>query len=164
MLPGRHATDTSDGPAPLCGMRAFHDARRLLAFVGLTIVVWSLDAVVTVVGAAALGFAMPVPVAFVLLASLGWGSALPSTPGYVGVYQFVAVTVLTPFGFTRTDAVAYILVAQVLSYIVIGFWGTWGLLQYRRSGSQATVRSSPLVVRSNAEPEQNDRDGHARYL
>ena len=68
-----------------------------------------------------------------LLASLGLGSALPSTPGYVGIFQFVAVTVLLPFGFSRTDAIAYILVAQAMGYIVIGFWGALGLIRYRRA-------------------------------
>ena len=56
-----------------------------------------------------------------------------STPGYVGIYQFVAVTVLQPFGFSRTDAIAYILVAQALLYVVIGFWGSLGLWRYRRA-------------------------------
>jgi uncharacterized membrane protein YbhN (UPF0104 family) len=64
---------------------------------------------------------------------LSLGSALPSTPGYVGIYQFVAVTVLTPFGFSRTDAIAYILVVQAMMYVVIGFWGSLGLLRYRRA-------------------------------
>ena len=118
----------------LRGIRAFHDVRRLLGFVGLTIVIWSLDALATVIGGAALGLSIPISVAFLLIAALGLGSALPSTPGYVGIFQFVAVTVLTPFGFSRTDAIAYILVAQALSYIIIGFWGSLGLLRYRRSG------------------------------
>jgi uncharacterized protein (TIRG00374 family) len=117
----------------LRGMRAFHDARRLSAFIALTLVIWSMDALATVIGAAALGLTMPLPIAFLLLASLGLASAMPSTPGYVGIYQFVAVTVLTPFGFSRTDAIAYILVAQALMYIVIGFWGSLGLLRYRRA-------------------------------
>jgi hypothetical protein len=47
--------------------------------------------------------------------SSGLGSALPSTPGYVGIYQFAAVSALTPFGFSRADAIAYVLVAQVPS-------------------------------------------------
>ena len=117
----------------LRGMRAFHDGRRASTFAALTIVIWSLDAVATMVGGAALGFRIPIAVAFLLLAGLGLGSALPSTPGYVGIYQFVAVAVLTPFGFTRTDAIAYILVAQALSYVVIGFWGSIGFARYRRT-------------------------------
>jgi uncharacterized protein (TIRG00374 family) len=117
----------------LRGIRAFHDIRRLSGFLGLTVLIWCLDAVGTVIGGSALGFRIPIRVAFLLLAGLGLGSALPSTPGYVGIYQFVAVSVLTPFGFSRTDAIAYILVAQALMYIVIGFWGSLGLLRYRRA-------------------------------
>ena len=49
--------------------------------------------------------------------------ALPSTPGYVGIYQFVAVSVLSPFGFSRTDAIAYILFYQAVSYLVVLTWG-----------------------------------------
>jgi len=116
----------------LRGIRAFHEPRRLFGFLGLTIVIWCLDAVGTMIGAAALGLVMPVEVAFLLIAGLGLGSALPSTPGYVGIYQFVAVSVLVPFGFSKTDAVAYILVAQALQYVVIGLWGALGFLNYRR--------------------------------
>jgi hypothetical protein len=44
---------------------------------------------------------------------------------------------LTPFGFNRTDAVTFILFAQALNYVVIGFWGALGLMQYRR------IRAAP---------------------
>ena len=117
----------------LRGMRAFHDARRLSGFIALTAIIWCLDAVGSVSAARALGLEMSLSAAFLLLASLGLGSALPSTPGYVGIVQFVAVTVLVPFGFSRTDAIAYILVAQAMGYIVIGFWGALGLSRYRRA-------------------------------
>ena len=114
------------------GIRAFHDGKRLAGFFALTIVIWCMDAAGTVIGGSALGLAIPLPVAFLLIAGLGLGSALPSTPGYVGIWQFVAVSVLTPFGFSRTDAVAYILVAQALQYAVIGVYGALGFLNYRR--------------------------------
>lgn len=117
----------------LRGMRAFHNARRLAGFLTLTILIWCLDAAGTVITGAALGLSLPIAIAFLLIAALGVASALPSTPGYVGIYQFVAVTVLTPFGFSRTDAIAFILVAQALMYVVIGFWGSLGLLRYRRT-------------------------------
>jgi uncharacterized protein (TIRG00374 family) len=114
------------------GLRAFHDLGRLTEFLALTAVIWTLDAMATIVGGAVLGLHIPLMVAFLLLAGLGLGSALPSTPGYVGIYQFVAVSVLTPFGFTRAQAIAYILVAQALSYVVMGFWGAIGLSRRRR--------------------------------
>ncbi len=121
----------------LRGIRAFHDLRRLAGFCGLTVLIWSLDAWGTVIAGAALGLAIALPVAFLLIAGLGLASALPSTPGYVGIYQFVAVTVLTPFGFSRTDAIAFILVAQALMYVVIGFWGSLRLWRYRRTRRSA---------------------------
>jgi glycosyltransferase 2 family protein len=123
----------------LRGIGAFHNPGRLFGFLGLTVVIWCLDAVGTVICAAALGLAIPLPVAFLLIAGLGLGSALPSTPGYIGIWQFVAVSILTPFGFSKTDAIAYILVAQALQYVVIGLWGALGFLQYRRRdlGAQA---------------------------
>jgi glycosyltransferase 2 family protein len=121
----------------LRGVAAFHDVGRLTGFVALTALIWSLDAAGTVIGGAALGLHISMPIAFLLLAGLGLGSAMPSTPGYVGIYQFVAVTVLTPFGLSRSDAIAYILVAQALMYAVIGFWGSLGLWRYRRARRSA---------------------------
>jgi glycosyltransferase 2 family protein len=59
------------------------------------------------------------------------GSALPSTPGYVGIYQFVAVSVLVPFGFTKTNAIAYILLAQAMQYVLFSFWGPIALWRSR---------------------------------
>ena len=74
--------------------------------------------------------------ASLLLCGLGLGSALPSTPGYVGIYQFVAVTVLVPFGIPRDGALAFILVGQAVGYVVVLFLGLPCVLQYRgwRSG------------------------------
>jgi len=121
----------------LRGMRAFHDTRRLSGFLALTVLIWCLDALGTVIVGASLGLRIPISVAFLLIAGLGLGSALPSTPGFVGIYQFVAVTTLTPFGFSRTDAIAYILVAQALLYVVIGVWGSLGLWRYRQARRSA---------------------------
>jgi uncharacterized protein (TIRG00374 family) len=114
------------------GFRAFHDARRAGGFLALTVVIWTMDAVGSTITARALGLELSLPLAFLLLAGLGLGSALPSTPGYVGIYQFVAIGILTPFGFSRTAAIAYILMVQAVAYALVSIWGSLGLLQYRR--------------------------------
>ena len=116
----------------LQGIRSFHDPRRLMGFVAFTAVIWFLDAETTVVLANSIGVGIPLPVSFLLIAGLGLGSALPSTPGYVGIYQFVAVTVLTPFGLSRTDAIAYILLLQAIGYLCILSWGLMGIAWSRR--------------------------------
>ena len=116
----------------LQGIRSFHDRGRLCRFLALTALIWFMDGVTTVVGAHAIGLSISLPLAFLLIAGLGLGSALPSTPGYVGIYQFVAVSVLTPFGFSRTDAIAYILLFQAINYVIVLSWGLIGLGQQRR--------------------------------
>ena len=46
---------------------------------------------------------------------------------HAGIYQFVAVTLLPPFGFSRSEALAYIIVAQAITYAVVTVWGLLGL-------------------------------------
>lgn len=117
----------------LRGIRSFHHLGRLGGFLGLTCVIWCFDAVSTITGARALGLTISLPIAFLLIAGLGLGSALPSTPGYVGIYQFVAVNVLTPFGISRTDAIAYILFFQAVNYVIVGVWGLIAIWKHRRA-------------------------------
>ncbi len=128
----------------LRGLRSFHDGKRLAGFIALTVVIWCLDATSAVIGGDALGLNMTFPMAFILIAVIGLGSALPSAPGYVGVYQFVCATVLVPFGLSKTDAIAYSFFAQALSYFVIGIWGAVGFLQYRRL--HAPARQAEIAV------------------
>jgi uncharacterized protein (TIRG00374 family) len=116
----------------LLGVRAFHNWGRLAGFAALTVAIWLSDALGVMTGAHALGLDVTFPVAMLLLAGLGLGSALPSTPGYVGVYQFAAVSILTPFGISRDGALAYILVAQALSYVLVLVGGLPGLYLLRR--------------------------------
>ncbi len=117
----------------LQGLRAFHQWGRFAGFVLLTVVIWISDSCSFIVGAKALGLSISFPVAMLLLTGLGLSSALPSTPGFVGIYQFVAVTILPLFGITRDAALAYILVMQAMGYAVIAALGLPGLYRSRRS-------------------------------
>jgi uncharacterized protein (TIRG00374 family) len=121
------------------GLRAFHDWGRFTGFVLLTVTIWMTDAFSVIAGAHALGLTVSFQVALLLLTGMGLGSALPSTPGYVGIYQFVAVTVLTPFGIVRDDALAYILVAQVAGSVVILALGLPGLYQLQSRQKKAEI-------------------------
>jgi len=103
----------------LLGLRTFHSLTRLAGFGLFTIMIWSVDCITAILGAHALGIDLPFRVALLLLAGIGLGSALPSTPGYVGIYQFVTVSILTPFGVSHDDALAYSFVSQAMGYVVV---------------------------------------------
>ena len=125
----------------LLGLRAFHHAGRLLSFTLLTALIWVMDALGTMVASRAFEIHMTFPVALLLLAGMGLGSALPATPGYVGIYQFAAVTILPPFGIDRDAALAFILVAQALGYAVVLVLGLLGLYRLRGVQRQRTKRT-----------------------
>jgi uncharacterized protein (TIRG00374 family) len=114
----------------LAGLCALQHAGRLAGFVVLTLVVWLLDAVFIILIGSALHLSISISQAYLLLAALGLSSAIPSTPGYIGIYQFVAVKVLTPIGFSQSQALAFIISLQAISYcsvVLFGFIGLWQL-------------------------------------
>jgi glycosyltransferase 2 family protein len=122
----------------LAGLRALHDGRRLGAFAAMTVVAWSFDAFAVMACGRGLGFTISFRVAVLLLTGLALGSTLPSTPGYVGIFQFVAVTILPPFGVSRDGALAYILVAQVFGYAVTAAFGLPGLYRLKQMRKEAS--------------------------
>jgi uncharacterized protein (TIRG00374 family) len=122
----------------LLGLRAFHNIGRFLGFVALTAIVWSVDGCSVIVTARSLGLHVSFTVAMLLISGMGLSSALPSTPGYVGIFQFVAVTVLVPFGVTKDAALALILLIQAMGYIVAVTLGLPAI--YRLQGSTSMRR------------------------
>jgi len=125
----------------LIGMQSLQNTKRFTTFTALTIIIWFVDAIVNVIGVHIIGQSLSIGQALILLAALGLSSAIPSTPGYIGVYQFVAVVVLVPFGFSRSDALVYILISQIVSYIIITFWGLIGLWQINKSRGFTTKQN-----------------------
>jgi glycosyltransferase 2 family protein len=115
---------------------ALRDPLRLFRVCGATTVIWTLDACAAVILAHALGMRLLFSVAVLLSTGLALGNVLPSTPGAVGIFQFAAVQVLTPFNFTQTEAIAYILVAQAVGYAIITALGLIGLWRYRVAGAK----------------------------
>ena len=123
----------------LSGLVSLRSRRRAAGFALLTIVIWLVDATFGILMAKALYLSLSVPQALLLLVALGLSGALPSTPGAVGIYQFVAVHLLPPFGLTRDQALAYIIVYQGITYITITFWGLLGLWYLRTDGSTGSL-------------------------
>jgi uncharacterized protein (TIRG00374 family) len=120
----------------LLGLRAFHHVSRFALFAGISFSVWFLDAIGAMVIGKALHIELSLPVAILLLAGLALASSAPSTPGYVGIFQAVAVGILPGFGISKNDAIAYILVFQGLSYAVFISWGLLGLWRLKKPQPQ----------------------------
>lgn len=121
----------------LTGLASLSDIKRAAAFIGLTSIIWFADATGTVFLSYALSLSLTFPQAFILLAALGLSSAIPSTPGYVGIYQFAAILALTPFGVSEAGAVALVLVSQIINLTVVGIWGMIAIGRFGRTSNAA---------------------------
>jgi uncharacterized protein (TIRG00374 family) len=115
----------------LLGLKSFHSVKRFAGFAGLTALIWLCDAVGTMVAARALDLRIEFGAAALLLCGLGLGSALPATPGYVGIYQFVTVNVLTHFQITQDQAVAFSFLTQAMGYVVVVALGLPALYRFK---------------------------------
>lgn len=118
----------------LRGIAALHHTKRVTSIAVYTAIIWLMDGIGVVLVARSIHLELLLFQAFVLLAGLGLSSAIPSTPGYVGVYQFVAVLLLEPFGIPSSSALAFIIFLQMINFLTVAFWG--GI---------AVSRASPLT-------------------
>jgi uncharacterized protein (TIRG00374 family) len=73
----------------------------------------------------AFGWTLPFSAAVTVCLFIFAGSALPSTPGYFGIYQLACILALIPFGINNTASVAYSLIIQCISYAIFLIIGGW---------------------------------------
>jgi len=123
----------------LLGLRAFQHPYRAAGFAAFTMAIWLIDTLAAIQVGAAFGMAITAPQTIILLTALGLASAAPSAPGYIGVYQFVAVTVLPAFGYSQDQALVYITAYQAIGYLVAIFWGAIGFWRLNARNEHATV-------------------------
>ncbi len=129
------------------GINAILNFRRGLSFLSFTSLIWLMDGIGMVGLALALHESISLVQSLLFIAALGISSAIPSTPGYLGIYQFVAVTVLIPFDFARESALALILITQAMNLLVVSFWGSMGLWIGSRSMLGAHTKNIDGEVR-----------------
>jgi len=91
--------------------------RLPINLLGVSVAIWCLDYLVVASVLIALNLALPFEAPLLLWVFLAAGSALPSAPGYVGVYQVAAIFALSIYGVEPSRAVATALVLQVTTLI-----------------------------------------------
>jgi uncharacterized membrane protein YbhN (UPF0104 family) len=106
----------------------------------MTAAIWSVDVAAMIVGGLAFHLHFTFTMASLLLCGMGLGSAVAPTPGYVGTYQSVIVTILGPFGVSRDTALAFALVSQAVGYVVVISLGLPAVLRYRGKAEKAEIR------------------------
>lgn len=96
-----------------------------------------------------LGLEVPLIAALMLITSFAFGSALPSAPAYVGIYQAAAVFVLGQFGVDGNQSVAVATLVQIITVGVLALCCA-GVVWSSPKGLFRTVRSAVHVAEHQA--------------
>lgn len=109
------------------GLGAMKSPARLGAVALWSVILWSAGAASFWLVGRAFGIDLGVGGALLLQGVLAFGVAVPSTPGYVGVFEALIVAVLVIFGVERDLAFAFAVTYHVTTFVPIGLLGAWSL-------------------------------------
>ena len=125
------------------GLSVLRSPSRLLGVIVWSLVIWMVNAVSF--QAAFVAFEIPAGYATALLLQgvLVFGIAVPSTPGYVGVFEGAIKAVLLVFGVASDRAVAYAVAYHVATFFPIVLLGAWSLASTSMSLRDLREASGP---------------------
>src|SRR5262247_2916824 len=128
------------------GLQGLRRPAQLVPTLLWSVLVWAavIFAVWTCFKAARLD--LPMSAALCVLAFLGLGVSLPSSPGFIGVVQAATVLALSLFGVSRVDALSFSLLLHASQFVPVTVWGLLllvvehvSLTDARRVGATASV-------------------------
>lgn len=101
------------------GLAVLRDSRRFLAVLWWATLHWLVHALALWIGFRAVGLDAPFSAALFLQGVLGFAVALPSSPGFVGVFEKAAQVGLGVYGVSSALALSWAIGYHVLSFIPI---------------------------------------------
>lgn len=105
------------------GIQAFRQVHNLLIILPMSLFIFSVDYYWIWKIMQAFGWSLPFEAALTTGVFVIVGVSLPSTPGYIGIYQVACVLALRLYGIDESSAVAYSIVLQLVTFTVIGLQG-----------------------------------------
>jgi uncharacterized protein (TIRG00374 family) len=102
--------------------------RLWVPLLGWTAITWMSSLVTGWAGSIALGAEPGLPAVLFLIVLTSSGQAVPSSPGYVGVYHYFATVALTTFGIDNATALGIALITHAFSYgplVIVGLIALW---------------------------------------
>jgi len=110
-LPRRFLRDTLEGLSdPL-------SAERGLVWFGMSVAAWGAWALGAILVGRAVGVELTLVDAIFVTAALNLGVAIPSSPGFVGTYQWLGVSALALFGIGREAGLAFAICMQAVWFV-----------------------------------------------
>ncbi len=117
------------GERILLGISALSDPRTAIPVIGWSLVVWLCNGASFYAAFAAFGFDIPFSGALILQGALMVGIALPSTPGYFGVFETaISVALAALYQIPLEAGFAFGLMYHITTFIPITMMGAWSAI------------------------------------
>lgn len=125
------------------GLGALRNPRRFGIVFLWTLVHWLVNAFAHWLGFRAIGIDVPFTAALFVQGVIVLAVAVPSMPGFIGVFETGAVIALAHYGVVKADALSWAIVYHGLSFIPVTLLGAWYLA--RMGLSLGEIRRAPSV-------------------
>ncbi len=131
-LPTRFADRVAHAAEGLiAGLEVLRNPGRFVGVVLWSLVLWLVNGASFAVCFQAFGLAVPPESALLLQAIIGFGVALPASPGFVGVFEAATRATLAIYGVDATRAVSYALAYHIGTFFPITLLGLYSLSRMR---------------------------------
>jgi hypothetical protein len=128
VLPSRMADRlTHWGEGIVAGLAVLKSPARFAGVVAWSLVLWGVNAAAFAVCFRAFGLDLPLEAALLLQGIIGFGVAVPSTPGFVGVFEAATRITLAMYHVDASRAVSYALTYHFTTFIPLTLLGLWSL-------------------------------------
>jgi len=109
------------------GLNVLRQRREILAVSFLSILVWTSEGTTFYLGAKALNLSISYPQAYLTMIVIALGLIIPSSPAFVGVYEYLCITALALFAIDKTRALSYAVLIHLFQFTLIIAFGLFFL-------------------------------------
>jgi uncharacterized protein (TIRG00374 family) len=111
----------------LDSLKVMRRPRILFGLFCWSMIVWMVSALTNYLIFLALKITIPILASLLLLAVLQVGTTVPSSPGRIGVFQYLVILTLSIFTLDKNLALGYSVALYLVIYVPIALLGVWGL-------------------------------------
>ncbi len=111
----------------ISGLKVFRDPSSLIWILSWSILIWIVTGISNYFIFLAFGLYPPIQASFILLVIVCLGVMLPSSPGFVGTFQFFTIVALARFGYDKNIALPFSIVLHACQYFPVTLLGLYYL-------------------------------------
>jgi hypothetical protein len=108
--------------------------------IGLSLLCWAFVVAMAWTAAQAVHLDVPLGAIVVVIVITSLGMLIPSSPGYIGVFEYLTTVALAPFGVPKATALTFAIVYHGVQYITLSLSGVIALWVHGTSLAKAVQR------------------------